>query len=208
MERDDKSLLWVLGLTVASIVIAYWLIEGGADSVGIDDNSIVGLTINEAGDALASITSTEEGRLEELEPDTQSLVRQLLNQMADQGIHVLVGSTGRTMAQEKADVSNGKSSKGQTYSWHMIGRAVDLYPINPDTGKPDYNGVRDDLFQTMASLATSLGLRSLAYNNDGTRRYLNTVKGKVWDGGHVEYHGPYGDLASAIATEGSAYGIV
>lgn len=208
MERTDNSLLWVLGLTVAAIAIAYWLIEGGADSVGIDDDSDIGYDINSAGDALATITSTDEGRLEQLEPQTQSLVRQLLDQMAGQGISVSVGSTGRTIAQEKAAVENGKSSKGQTYSWHMIGRAADLYPINPDTGKPDYNGVRDDLFSTMAGIATSLGFRSLAYNSDGSRHYLTTVKGPVWDGGHVEYHGPYSNLSAAIAAEGSAYGVV
>ncbi len=208
MERDnDNTLLWVLGLTVAAVAIAYWLIEGGADSVGIDDDSSVGYDINAAGDALANITTTEEGRLEQLEPETQSLVRQLLDQMASQGISVLVGSTGRTIAQEKADVANGKSSKGQTYSWHMIGRAVDLYPINPDTGKPDYAGVRNDLYQTLASVATGLGFRSLAYNSDGSRHYLQTVKGPTWDGGHVEYHGPYSSLADAIQSEGPAYGI-
>lgn len=205
--KQDRTLLWVLGLTVLSIVIAYWLIEGGADSVGIDDNSDLGYTINSAGDALASLTSSEEGKLEKLEPTTQLLVRQLLDQMAAQGIDVYVGETIRTVAAEKADVAAGKSSKGQVYSWHNIGRAVDLYPINPDTGKADLNGVRNDLFTTMAALATALGFRSLAYNADGSRHYLNTVKGPVWDGGHIEYHGVYSSLAEAIAAEGPDYGI-
>jgi hypothetical protein len=207
MDKDDRQLLWVLGLTVGVIVIAYWFVTGGADSIGLDDDSSLGYAINSVGDTLADLTSTEEGRLEKLEPTTQSLVRQLLDQLASQGTTVYVGSTIRTVAQEKADVAAGKSSKGQVYSWHNLGRAVDLYPVNPDTGKPDYNGVRYDLFSIMASVATSLGFRSLAYNADGSRHYLNTVKGPIWDGGHLEYHGPYSSLSEAIAAEGSDYGI-
>ncbi len=207
MERENKTLLWVLGLTVVAVVVAYWLIEGGADSVGIADDSDVGYDINAAGDALANLTTSEETRLEQLEPETQALVRQLLDQMAAQGIRVFVGSTSRTIAQEKADVAAGKSSKGQTYSWHMIGRAVDLYPINPDTGKPDYQGVRNDLYQTLAAVATGLGFRSLAYNGDGSRHYLQTIKGSVWDGGHIEFRGGYSSLLAAIQAEGPAYGI-
>jgi hypothetical protein len=207
MDETSDTLLWTLGITVVVIVVVYWLTVSGADSIGIDDNSTVGYTINDVGDSLETLTSTEEGRLEKLEPETQGLVRSLIANLNAQGYQVTVGQTLRTVAAEKADVAAGKSSKGQVYSWHNIGRAVDLYMVDPDTGETDYNGSNDTLYQALASAATSLGFRSLAYNDDGSRHYLNTVKGPVWDGGHIEYHGPNATLAQAISAEGAAYGI-
>jgi hypothetical protein len=207
MNKDDTQLLWILGFTVVAIVVTFWAVSGGAYAFGISDDSLVGYAINTVGDTIQSFTSTAEGRLEKLEPETQNLVRQVIADLNNQGYQVTVGETLRTVAAEKADVAAGKSSASQVYSWHNIGRAVDLYMVDPTTGQTDYNGANDSLYQALAATAQSYGFRSLAYNSDGTRHYLNTVKGPVWDGGHIEYHGDNTTLAAAIASEGPAYGI-
>ena len=203
----DTKLLWILGLTVIGVIAAYWVISGGADAIGIGDDTLVGYAINTVGDTVQSLTSTQEGKLEQLEPTTQGLVRQVIADLNNQGYQVTVGQTLRTVAAEKADVAAGKSSAGQVYSWHNIGRAVDLYMVDPATGQTDYAGANDSLYQALATTATSYGFRSLAYNADGSRHYLNTIKGPVWDGGHIEYHGDNATLAQAIASEGPAFGI-
>jgi hypothetical protein len=203
----DTKLLWILGITVVAIIATYWVVSGGADAIGISDNSLVGYAINAVGDTVQSFTSTAEGRLQKLEPTTQGLVRQVIADLNSQGYQVTVGETLRTVAAEKADVAAGKSSATQVYSWHNIGRAVDLYMVDPATGSTDYAGANDTLYQALANTATSYGFRSLAYNADGSRHYLNTVKGSVWDGGHIEYHGDNATLAAAIASEGPTYGI-
>jgi hypothetical protein len=64
---------------------------------------------------------------------------------------------------------------------------VDLYPIDPETGQPDLNGKRTELFRIMHERAELHGWRGIAFNADGTKRYLNTSKGRVWDGGHLEF---------------------
>jgi hypothetical protein len=92
-------------------------------------------------DAFVVLTTTEEYRLSQLEPETQSMVRQLIQELANQGLQVQVGQTLRTTAQEKAAIDAGRSAV-KTASWHQSGRAVDLYPIDPDSNQPDLSGHR------------------------------------------------------------------
>lgn len=158
-------------------------------------------------DDLRELTSSEESRLEELEYETQGQVRGLISDLSSQGIAVYVGSTLRSAAAEADAIASGRSAV-TSVSWHQIGRAVDLYPIDPDTGSADYNGVRVDLFQAMVAAARARGFRSLAFEDDGvTKHYITTSRGKVWDGGHLEWRAPYATIAEAVSAEGSTYGL-
>lgn len=177
------------------------------------DVSDDGGPLDTLGDDLVSLTTTDESRLSQLEATTQDQVRGLISDLAAQGLSVKVGQTLRSPAAEKAAQSSGKSAETDitlpsgkviTPSWHLIGRAVDLYPIDPATGEADTNGSNVDLFHTMVDAATTRGFRSLAFNSDGSRHYLPTG---VWDGGHLEWRAPYSTLAEAIAAEGPAYGL-
>lgn len=157
-------------------------------------------------DALRDLTSSEEDRLSNLEYQTQDQVRGLIADLAGQGLAVYVGQTLRSHDEEAAAIDAGRSAV-KSYSWHELGRAVDLYPINPDTGSADKAGKRVDLFQQMHAAAAARGFRGIAFNADGSKRYITTSKGKVWDGGHLEWRDPYGSISEAVAAEGAAYGI-
>jgi hypothetical protein len=140
------------------------------------------------GSALASkpgaLTTSEEARLQQLVPSAQAALRRLQARLLEQGIGTYVGSTARTEAQQAANVSKGVSATN--HSWHRVRRAVDLYPLLP-TGKPDLQGTQLELFRRMHQEAEKLLWRGLAFNKDGSKRYITTNKGKVWDGGHLEY---------------------
>lgn len=195
-KRDGDWWLYLAG-GVAGVFGLRWLYQ---QTTGDDPLDILG-------DDLVALTSTDDQRIQQMQPDAAAAVYALVQNLSDQGISVHVGQTLRTAAAEKKAIADGKSAE-TTYSWHEIGRAVDMYPIDPNTGKPDMDGVRDDLFQKMVAAALPLGFRSLAYEADGvTRHYIQTSKGPVWDGGHLEYRSPYSSLAQAIAAEGAAYGI-
>lgn len=193
--------------------IGLFLAAGGAAVAGIawwssrdEDGGIVDTAL----DALTLLTSSEASRMEQLQPEVQAKLMELIGALSDQGMRVHVGQTLRTAAQEKANVDAGKTSAGLQYSWHELGRAIDLYPIDPDTGKPDLTGRRVDLFQQMHAMAKSLGWRGIAFLDDGvTKRIIKNSKGKaIWDAGHIEWRSPHATLVAAIAAEGSNYGLV
>jgi hypothetical protein len=162
--------------------------------------------IDELGDLVADLTSTDESRLAQLQPDVSDRVRMLIAQLNSEGIRIKVGQTLRTSAQEKAVIEAGKSAV-KTHSWHELGRAVDLYPLDPDSGQPDLDGVHVELFQRMHEVAEGLGFRSIAFNSDGSKHLIQGKNGPIWDGGHIEWREPYGSIAEAVAAEGAAYGI-
>jgi hypothetical protein len=165
-----------------------------------------GALVDQLGDALVDLTSSEESRLEQLEPVTQEQVRALISTLAGQGIAVHVGQTLRTAAQEKDAQDSGHTSASLVTSWHQIGRAVDLYPLD-DAGKVDYSGTNLDAIRAIADTAESMGFRQLAFNADGSKRIIQGSKGPIWDSGHIEWRAPYGSIAEAVAAEGANYGI-
>jgi len=186
---------------VAAILVGVWLLSDYEESEG--DATV----LNELKDFFYVLSTSEESRLQQLEPTTQEKVRLLLQRLRDEdGIVCYVGQTLRSPAQEKANVDAGKTSAGLKYSWHELGRAVDMYPtVN---GKPDYEATDLDQFRTMAEKAEEIGFRSLAFNPDGTKRLITNSKGKkIWDGGHIEWRAPYDTIAQAVAAEGATYGI-
>ena len=194
----NDRMVWMVLATIAAVGFAIWAIKR--------DNGD-GDLIDELGDALNMLTTSEQTRLNNLEPETRGKVSDLITSLQGDGLTVYVGQTLRTPAQEKAAIDSGHSAV-KTHSWHELGRAADLYPVNPDTGKADLNGTRLDLFWQMQQRAMELGFRQIAFNDDGSKRYITNSAGKkIWDGGHVEYRGPYATIAEAVAAEGEAYGI-
>lgn len=198
MTRNEKIAAFLAaggGLVAAA---AWW--SGRDEDGGIVDTAL---------DALALLTSSEADRMSKLEPVTREELGTLIATLADAGLRVFVGQTLRTAAQEKSNVDAGKTAAGLVYSWHELGRAVDLYPVDPDTGKPDYAGRRVDLFIQMHAAAKLLGWRGIAFEPDGvTKKTITNSKGKpVWDGGHLEWRSPHATIVAAVAAEGAAFGI-
>ncbi|HEU0081852.1 MAG TPA: hypothetical protein VFQ87_03195 [Bradyrhizobium sp.] len=195
MKTDEKIALFVAS-GAALVGAAWWWSEenGGAD------------VLDMVTDYLALLSTSEAERMEQLEPETQSKLHDLILALGTiDGVRVHVGQTRRTSAQEKANYEAGKTSANLTHSWHELGRAVDLYPIDPDTGKPDMDGRRVDLFRTMHDRAKLMGWHGIAFNDDGTKKILtNAKKQKIWDGGHLENRGSYVTIAQAWAAEGPA----
>lgn len=162
--------------------------------------------IDSLGDWFVTLTSSEESRLAQLQPEVQDRVRELLSRCRELGVIVYVGQTLRTSAQEAANIAAGKTSANLVYSWHELGRAVDLYPTVG--GAPDYDAVNLEQFRVLHGEAVMMGFRSLAFNPDGSKHLLTNSKGrKIWDGGHVEWREPYATIAEAVSAEGKDYGI-
>lgn len=132
------------------------------------------------------LLTSEQARAQQLIPPAQVALAHLQAELSDRyGIDTYVGSVRRTPKQQAGNVAKGVSAT--QHSWHLLDRAVDLYPLLDD-GKPDLNGkLWDTAFRRMHIVAAQFGWRGLAFNTDGTRRYITTTKGKVWDGGHIEF---------------------
>jgi hypothetical protein len=192
VKTEDKVALFVAG-GAALVGGAWWWSESQGEDL-----------FDMVADFLAELTTDEAQRMEALEPETQSRLRDLIFALGAEGIRVYVGQTIRTAAKEKQLIEAGKTSGNLVHSWHELGRAVDLYPIDPDTGKWDRDGRRLDLFQRMHAVAKTMGFRGIAFETDGvTKRYIKNSKGKlVWDGSHLECRGPYATMAQAWAAEG------
>lgn len=139
---------------------------------------------------------TEKARIDALEPDTRRRYLELRKRMAAKyGIQLRTGQTRRTQDQQNALVAKGLSATKQ--GWHLVGRAIDVYPIDKKTGQPDTKGLNVDAFRKMHLEADALGFRGIAFSPDGSKRYITTSKGKVWDAGHIEYRGEFRTVAEA-----------
>ena len=135
-----------------------------------------------------SVGASEEKKLSGLLPHVRARVEDLLRAMAARGYRVLVGSTLRSDAEQAKIVASGNSATSN--SWHLVGRAVDLYPYGPD-GKPDMDGRHVELYRILHQESARLGFSNLAFNADGSIRKIKTTKNgkqiEVWDAGHVEF---------------------
>lgn len=151
------------------------------------------------------MTPAESERMKLLERVTQAKVWSLIDAMSARGFDVFVGATRRSPAEVEAARVAGRSSATQTNSWHEIGRAVDCRPRKA-TGGPNYDTgpASEPFWRALQEEAEKLGLRCLAYREDGSKLLLSTVNGKRWDPGHVENRGTYASLREAIAAEAVA----
>lgn len=142
------------------------------------------------------IPSLKERRLE---PETLRRYLMLKSRLAARGIQLFTGSTRRTQEEEEGHKAAGRSATSM--SWHMSGRALDAYPINPATGKADFKAVRADLFRVMHQEWHRLGGHGLAYlpYPDGPNRIIRGPHGSFWDAGHLEFRGGYATAAQAYA---------
>lgn len=114
-------------------------------------------------------------------PHVRDALAELRRRLDAEGIRTFVGQTLRSIEYQRTLV--GKASDTLD-SWHLLGRAVDLYPYNPDTGQPDLPGKRIDLFRRMHDVAKTLGFEGIAFNADGSLRRL---KSGAVDLGHLQF---------------------
>ncbi len=147
------------------------------------------------------MTSGETFRLTQLTPETRERVQQLIDAMVALGHDVYVGQTLRTQSEQTAAQARGTTSANQSRSWHQLGRAADLRKRNPD-GSVDESTHDEPFFRALFDEAQKVGLRSLAFREDGSKLLIHTTHGDVWDAGHVEYRGNFATLAEAFAAEG------
>lgn len=190
MNETERQVLVVTLVVLGAGAVAYWYYKN-------HPTSLFDYYTDSVGDQLQLLTTSDTTRIAEMTPDSQDALNQLISDLNDAGITVKVGQTLRTTAQEAAVIQQGKSSI-KTHSWHEAGRAVDLYPLLPN-GQPDLDGTQIDVFQQMHAIAQSEGWTSLAFNNDGSKHLLTNAYGKqYWDGGHLEWHGPYTNATDAV----------
>ena len=143
------------------------------------------LAVGKGSDVVRSVMGkTEAERIAELTPDTQLALRALKARCAARGVKVYVGQTVRDRTEQAAQVAAGRSDNDN--SWHLVRRAADCYVIDPTTGKADTKGTRLVDYKVMHEEAKRLGFRGIAFNEDGSKRYIG--KG-VWDVGHLEFRG-------------------
>lgn len=187
LTRSD----WVLiGVAVVVAVIAATIVF--PNSIGYVVDSVL--------DTFVVLTTSEERRLSQLEPETEAKVRELLARCEARGITIQVGQTLRTSAEEKAAIDSGHSGV-KTNSWHESGRAADLHPIDPDTLSPDLAGRREDLYLAMQQEAVAMGFGQYAFDTSTwAKRYITNAQGKkIWDAGHVHWSGGYASASDALA---------
>ena len=186
LERNDY---WLIGIAAILAVVAAMIAF---------PDSLIGVAVNTVIDTFVVLTTSEETRLSQLEPETQSKARELIQRLANKGIAVHVGQTLRTNAQEQAAIASGHSGV-KTNSWHESGRAVDMYPVDPDSLQPDTNGTNDALFIQMQQEAEAVGFHQIAYDENWNRKYITNAQGKkIWDGGHMEWHGGFASATDAL----------
>lgn len=147
------------------------------------------------------MTAGELARVALLIPECRERVLQVIAAMGARGLAVHVGDTLRTQAQQAAAQARGATSVHQDRSWHQLGRAADLRKCFAD-GSVDETTHDEGFFRALWEEARAVGLRSLAFHDDGTKLLIHTTHGDVWDAGHVEWRGSFATLADAFAAEG------
>ena len=114
------------------------------------------------------------------------------------GLEPFIGQCSRTPAEQAAAVASCHSSKNEKVDWHELKRAVD-YRARLADGSEDLTTHNEAFFRALSEEAGKIdGMRSLAYNADGSKLLLN---GHTWDAGHCEFRAPFLSLVDAATAE-------
>lgn len=144
------------------------------------------------------LSAAEQKRLSALAPDVRAKLLELISNMKTKyDISLSIGRTQGSIAATMLNKAEGRSSV--SVSWHDLTppRAVDMYvkgTLGADTKAKD-----EKSYRLLAIEAEALGFRQIGWNKDGTKRYLSSG---AWDPFHLEYRGPYGNIAMAIEATG------
>jgi peptidoglycan L-alanyl-D-glutamate endopeptidase CwlK len=140
-------------------------------------------------------------RLQAVNPALASLIGQLADSLASEGIVVRVTQGLRSIAEQDALYAQGRTTPGDivtnaqgNQSWHCFGCAVDLVPMEQIPPQPDWDANHSD-WKRMLQIGISLGL----------------TEGAQWchpDTPHFQITGPYpANAPNAAALQVAANGI-
>lgn len=164
-----------------------------------DDWAAIAVAAGLIGLGAYAVSRLDSVKLLSLDPEMRRRVEVLIARLAARGIKLKLGSATRTEAEHAKAIAEGKTATKVT--WHFSGRGLDVYVYDPNTGKPDLAGKRLDLYRIVHQEWARLGGQGLAFlpYPDGPVRYITGAKGPIWDGAHLEFHGPYATAAAAWA---------
>lgn len=108
-------------------------------------------------------------KIEELSPEMLPICIQWRNKMDDAQIEHIITCTRRTQAEQEALWAVGRTTPGKIITWtltskHLTGDAFDFVVLW--NGKPDWNMVQKQWWQTAVAIGKGLGLQQ-AVNKEG-----------------------------------------
>jgi peptidoglycan LD-endopeptidase CwlK len=105
-------------------------------------------------------------RLQNVNPSLSAAIAQMDVILSQEGLGFRVTQGLRTWAEQDALYAQGRTAPGQIVtnakggeSWHNLGVAVDLVPMDQDPPQPDWN-LQHPVWQRMIAVGESLGLYS------------------------------------------------
>lgn len=134
------------------------------------------------------LSEAERRRLAGLVVPARKALLRLQAALASRGIQTYIGQTGQSAETAAEMFASGRSATRR--SWHRVGRAVDLYIIDPRDGRIDTSALREDLYATMGAIARAtgwrwLGLGTLTNAETGATftdpQHLEWRDGLTWD---------------------------
>jgi hypothetical protein len=161
--------------------------------------------------ATRKLGESEETRRARLLPQVRAAFDALRAELsAVHGIELVLVSTRRTEDEQAAKVAAGLSATNN--SWHLLGRALDVQTARPNAaGKfiSDPDGKDVASYKTLHQVASRHGFRGVPqgspFDSKGSKAYIETKNGKVWDVGHLEFpQGMTFAQAKAAADKGLA----
>lgn len=128
------------------------------------------------------MTERDRTKLALLLPHVREQVEALIRQCEAQGVSLAVGNTLRTAAKQAQNVAAGRAMTSR--SWHLLGRAADLYVRLPG-GKLDVRATNRAAYELMHQEAKKLGFRVLGFKpfRNGTvdPYHVEWRDGMTWD---------------------------
>jgi hypothetical protein len=163
---------------------------------------------------MRKISDSEASRRALLEPQVRDAVDRIRADAAAEGIETMIGSTRRSEEEQAAKVAAGLSATKN--SWHTIGQALELYVMRaipaPTSKDPkatklsaDVNGVEIAKYRRLHEIAKRHGGRGIPNGQpflaDGSKAYITTSAGKVWDVAHIEFPLGHKSVVAALQAQ-------